>query len=218
MKLATVEQPEGTTVVAEADGEVAILRGYRDLDTLICEDEAIWRPAVEQALNDGERLGLEQLRWLPPVRRPGKVLCVALNNSANPDRIKSGPDTPAMFTKPSSALVGHRRAIVVKDSYGRVHPEPELAVVIGRGGADIAVEDAIARANASDQALGASVWGDKEEARKLAERIESGTVWINQHGTLNPMVPFGGVKDSGYGLEFGAHGLKAVANPKVITF
>lgn len=79
------------------------------------------------------------------------------------------------------------------------------------------LEDAIARANASEQGLGASVWGDADEARKVAERLESGTVWINQHGTLNPMVPFGGVKASGYGLEFGAHGLKSVAAPKVIT-
>jgi acyl-CoA reductase-like NAD-dependent aldehyde dehydrogenase len=79
------------------------------------------------------------------------------------------------------------------------------------------LDDAIARANASEQGLGASVWGDPGEARRVAERIEAGTVWINQHGTLNPMVPFGGVTASGYGLEFGAHGLKAVAAPKVIT-
>ena len=79
------------------------------------------------------------------------------------------------------------------------------------------VEDAIERANASDQALGASVWGDTKVALRVAERIVGGTVWINQHGTLNPLVPFGGVKGSGYGLEFGAHGLKAVAAPKVIT-
>ena len=79
------------------------------------------------------------------------------------------------------------------------------------------VEDVIERANDSDQALGASVWGDKERALKVAQRIESGTVWINQHGSLNPMVPFGGVKASGYGQEFGVVGLKSVAAPKVIT-
>lgn len=79
------------------------------------------------------------------------------------------------------------------------------------------LDDAITRANASDQGLGASVWGDPAQAREVAELVESGTVWINQHGTLNPLVPFGGVKASGYGLEFGAHGLKAVAAPKVIT-
>ncbi|MCK6066690.1 MULTISPECIES: aldehyde dehydrogenase family protein [Microbacterium] len=79
------------------------------------------------------------------------------------------------------------------------------------------LDDVIARANASDQALGASVWGDPEQARLIAERIQSGTVWINQHGTINPVVPFGGTKGSGYGLEFGVHGLKAVAGTKVIT-
>lgn len=79
------------------------------------------------------------------------------------------------------------------------------------------VDDAIARANSTEQGLGASLWGDPDEAFALAGRIESGTVWINQHGTLNPVVPFGGTKASGYGLEFGSHGLKAVGAPKVIT-
>ncbi|MGZ8804336.1 MAG: aldehyde dehydrogenase family protein, partial [Microbacterium sp.] len=80
------------------------------------------------------------------------------------------------------------------------------------------VEDAIARANASDQGLGASVWSnDISAALAVAHRIDAGTVWINQHGTLNPDVPFGGVKGSGYGMEFGREGLKAVAAPKVIT-
>ncbi|MBB4930544.1 acyl-CoA reductase-like NAD-dependent aldehyde dehydrogenase [Lipingzhangella halophila] len=80
------------------------------------------------------------------------------------------------------------------------------------------VADAIRRANAVEQGLGASVWSaDVEEALGVAERLQAGTVWINQHGTLNPEVPFGGVKASGYGLEFGAEGLKAVAAPKVVT-
>lgn len=79
------------------------------------------------------------------------------------------------------------------------------------------IEDVIEKANGLDAALGASVWGDKERALKVAQRIQSGTVWINQHGSLNPMVPFGGTKGSGYGQEFGVAGLKAVASPKVIT-
>ncbi|MEP6842058.1 MAG: aldehyde dehydrogenase family protein, partial [Pseudolysinimonas sp.] len=80
------------------------------------------------------------------------------------------------------------------------------------------VDDAIARANSTEQGLGASVWGDDaDETFAVAQRLEAGTVWINQHGTLNPNVPFGGVKASGYGMEFGAEGLKAVSAPKVIT-
>ncbi|QPP05930.1 aldehyde dehydrogenase family protein [Streptomyces bathyalis] len=80
------------------------------------------------------------------------------------------------------------------------------------------VDDAIARANASEQGLGASVWSDDPDAAlAVAERLEAGTVWINQHGALNPLVPFGGIKSSGYGMEFGVQGLKAVAAPKVVS-
>jgi phenylacetaldehyde dehydrogenase len=52
---------------------------------------------------------------------------------------------------------------------------------------------------------------------EVATRIEAGTVWINSHGGVNPMVPFGGVKQSGYGLEFGVEGLKALGVPQVIN-
>lgn len=80
------------------------------------------------------------------------------------------------------------------------------------------LDDAVWRANASEQGLGASVWGsDVDAAVDVAKRIQAGTVWINQHGTLNPAVPFGGTKQSGYGQEFGVAGLKAVAAPKVIS-
>jgi acyl-CoA reductase-like NAD-dependent aldehyde dehydrogenase len=80
------------------------------------------------------------------------------------------------------------------------------------------VEDAIAAANSADVGLGASVWsGNIELARRIAARIEAGTVWINQHGMVHPMVPFGGVKGSGWGSEFGIEGLKAVTRAQVIS-
>ena len=80
------------------------------------------------------------------------------------------------------------------------------------------VEDAIASANGLDVGLGASVWSsDPVEARKVALRLEAGTVWINKHGVVHPMMPFGGVKSSGYGLEFGVEGLKALGVPQVIS-
>jgi acyl-CoA reductase-like NAD-dependent aldehyde dehydrogenase len=80
------------------------------------------------------------------------------------------------------------------------------------------VETAITSANGLDAGLGASVWSaDPAEAREVAARLEAGTVWINQHGTLHPMAPFGGVKGSGYGLEFGVEGLKSVAVPQIIN-
>ncbi len=80
------------------------------------------------------------------------------------------------------------------------------------------VEEAIASANRLDAGLGASVWSsDVDKAKQVASRIQAGTVWINQHGMIHPMVPFGGIKGSGYGVEFGIEGLKSVTRPQVIS-
>jgi 2-keto-4-pentenoate hydratase/2-oxohepta-3-ene-1,7-dioic acid hydratase in catechol pathway len=88
-------------------------------------------------------LAPDRVTWRPPLLRPSKLVCLALNNSANADRILSGPDHPAVFTKAANALVGHLGAIVIKPHFGRVHPEPELAVVIGRTAREIAPAEAM---------------------------------------------------------------------------
>ncbi|MEO0778752.1 MAG: aldehyde dehydrogenase family protein, partial [Bacteroidota bacterium] len=80
------------------------------------------------------------------------------------------------------------------------------------------LDEAIRKANDTRTGLGASVWGDDlDEAARVATRIEAGTVWVNQHGAIHPMVPFGGVKESGYGVEFGVEGLKSVTQPQIIS-
>ncbi|MGU3376508.1 aldehyde dehydrogenase family protein [Chryseobacterium sp. M5A1_1a] len=80
------------------------------------------------------------------------------------------------------------------------------------------LEEAIIKANDSENGLGASVWSDDpDQAQKVAAQLEAGTVWVNQHGAIHPFVPFGGAKQSGYGVEFGIEGLKAVTVPKVIS-
>ncbi|BCW58671.1 aldehyde dehydrogenase family protein [Paenarthrobacter nicotinovorans] len=80
------------------------------------------------------------------------------------------------------------------------------------------VDEAVAKANALDVGLGASVWSsDLDAAREVASRIQAGTVWINKHGAVDPRVPFGGAKQSGYGLEFGVEGLKALGVPQIIN-
>jgi len=71
------------------------------------------------------------------------------------------------------------------------------------------VEEAVTKANASSMGLGGSVWGsDLATAKRIASRIEAGSVWINKHGAIQPNAPFGGVKQSGFGVEFGVDGLK----------
>ena len=70
------------------------------------------------------------------------------------------------------------------------------------------LEQAVAWANGVDVGLGASVWSaDRDRAKEIAARLEAGTVWVNGHGGIHPMIPFGGAKHSGYGLEFGVDGL-----------
>jgi len=71
------------------------------------------------------------------------------------------------------------------------------------------VSDAITKANSSPAGLGGPVWGpDPAEAKRVAAALECGSVWINKHGAIQPNVPFGGIKQSGVGVEFGVEGLK----------
>lgn len=80
------------------------------------------------------------------------------------------------------------------------------------------VDEAVEKANGLDVGLGASVWSsDLAAAREVASRIQAGTVWINKHGAVDPRIPFGGAKQSGYGLEFGVEGLKHLGVPQVIN-
>jgi len=79
------------------------------------------------------------------------------------------------------------------------------------------LEEALEEANRLDVGLGASVWSPNlERAREVAAQMQAGTVWINKHGAIDPRIPFGGVKQSGYGLEFGVEGLKHMGVPHVI--
>ncbi|HEY2682426.1 MAG TPA: aldehyde dehydrogenase family protein [Steroidobacteraceae bacterium] len=80
------------------------------------------------------------------------------------------------------------------------------------------VDEAVARANALEVGLGGSVWGDDaEECAKVAAKLECGTAWVNQHGVLHPLAPFGGVKSSGIGVEFNLDGLKEYTTVQVIN-
>lgn len=79
------------------------------------------------------------------------------------------------------------------------------------------VDEAVAMANATRFGLAASVWtGDPAGADAVARRLEAGTVWINSILDMTPAEPFGGVKDSGFGLENGPWGLDEYTTFKMI--
>ena len=85
---------------------------------------------------------INAIKWLPPVPNPGKICGVALNNSASNERKISAPDHPAFFIKPSSCLKAHNQPLNMRTYYGSMHPEPELAVIIGKIARDVDAVDA----------------------------------------------------------------------------
>ncbi|MFV0384282.1 aldehyde dehydrogenase family protein [Paracoccus sp. (in: a-proteobacteria)] len=79
------------------------------------------------------------------------------------------------------------------------------------------LDQVIDAANDSPNGLGGSIWTKNiEAARKLALRMECGSVWVNKHGMIQPNAPFGGVKASGLGVEFSDEGLAEYTDIQVV--
>ncbi len=79
------------------------------------------------------------------------------------------------------------------------------------------VEEVTARANATSLGLAGGIWTqDITKAHRLAEALQVGTVWVNTYNMLDPAVPFGGYKMSGWGKEGGADALDAFLKTKTV--
>ena len=79
-------------------------------------------------------------------------------------------------------------------------------------------QEAVAIANDSRYGLAGSVWtADTDRGLAVAARIKTGTFGVNQGYTMDPVAPFGGVKDSGYGRELGREGLEGYLDSKSIA-
>ncbi|WP_027794533.1 aldehyde dehydrogenase family protein [Paraburkholderia acidipaludis] len=78
-------------------------------------------------------------------------------------------------------------------------------------------EEALRLANDSQYGLAASLWtNDLRAAMKLVREIDAGTVWVNSHVPLDPSMPFGGMKQSGIGREFGKGAVESFTETKSV--
>ncbi|MCG7400353.1 aldehyde dehydrogenase family protein [Caballeronia zhejiangensis] len=78
-------------------------------------------------------------------------------------------------------------------------------------------DDAVFQGNDTDYGLAAAVWTrDVSRAHKVARALKAGRVWINTYGEADPVMAFGGYKQSGTGREFGAESIEAYTQTKAV--
>ncbi len=150
--------------------------------------------------------GLDEASILGPVQNEmqfNKVRELVDDARAHGGRILTGGapmDRPGYFYPITLvADVDHGVRLVDEEQFG-----PALPIIRYSD-----IDEVVARANRNPAGLGGSVWSsDAEKAKRYAMQLECGSVWINKHGTIQPNAPFGGVKQSGIGVEFGTEGLK----------
>jgi succinate-semialdehyde dehydrogenase / glutarate-semialdehyde dehydrogenase len=78
-------------------------------------------------------------------------------------------------------------------------------------------EDAVRIANDTIFGLGAAVFTkDMKRGERVARKLEAGSTFVNSSVASDPRLPFGGIKESGYGRELGSYGIKEFVNAKTV--
>ena len=116
---------------------------------------------------------------------------------------------PGFYVEPTVISgVSRTSAVYAEETFG------PLAFVFQVGSLDEAIEVA----NDTPFGLGASCWTTNEaEQERLAARIEAGAVFFNTPVASDPRLPFGGIKQSGYGRELSAAGMREFLNAKTVV-
>ena len=79
-------------------------------------------------------------------------------------------------------------------------------------------EQVVSMANDTRYGLAAGVWTQNvATAHQMAARIQAGTVWVNSYGVFDPSMPFGGMKESGWGREMGHNALDNYLETKSVV-
>jgi acylpyruvate hydrolase len=136
MRFANVEV-DGLVRAARIEGEVANLLLAQSISAGF--DFAALRDSTSE-----KSVSTAEVRFLPPVIRPGKVICLGLNFKAHAEEAgRELPDYPVLFTKFTESIIGPYEGIVVPPESQMVDYEAELAVVIGKHARRVKAEDAL---------------------------------------------------------------------------
>jgi 2-keto-4-pentenoate hydratase/2-oxohepta-3-ene-1,7-dioic acid hydratase in catechol pathway len=143
MRLVSFERADGSVSFGTTDGRVVQDAGA-ELGSRFADLAAVLaKGATAELAGAGPVLDLADVRLLPPIPAPGKILCIGLNYL--PHILETGrarPDQPSIFTRYAESLVGHGAPLVRPTASHKFDYEGELAVVIGKAGRHIRQGDA----------------------------------------------------------------------------
>lgn len=180
MRLASLSVDGRPLLAALVDGVYVDLTGAdpslgADVGALLRTGEG-WRLRAERAAQSAAPVP-DGFAHRPVVPRPGKVLCLGLNDVDH--AAEAGlpvPTVPVVFARVASSLIGHGQPMVRPVESDQLDYEVELAVIIGRGGRRIAPEDALAHV------AGYTVFNDGS-VRDFQVRTPQWMLGKNFHGT-----------------------------------
>jgi acylpyruvate hydrolase len=135
-------EKDGKAFLGVREGGAIRTLGEATLEELLAQGVDLRKWAATQ---QGGRVEAEDgLKFLPPLRRPTKILCVGLNfKDHSKESNFEQPDYPTMFLRLNTSLVAHNAPIVRPRVSDSLDYEGEIAVVLGKGGRHIRKEDAL---------------------------------------------------------------------------
>jgi acylpyruvate hydrolase len=143
MRFVNFEQ-EGQATLGVREGKQVRVIGNESLESLLGRGADL--AAVAQRRSNARIVDAEGLKFLPPLQRPPKIICVGLNFADHTSESKyAQPDYPTLFFRVHTSLIAHEQPMVrprVPDSEG-LDFEGEIAVILGKGGRHIAKDDAL---------------------------------------------------------------------------
>ena len=165
--------------------------------------------AKEVVIGDGLKPGTQMgpICNSPQHQKVKNLLADALQRGGTKLDSSKLPDLPGYFQQPTIVTdLSDDAPLVAEEQFG-----PLLPVLSYDD-----TREAITRINRSEFGLGGSVWStDPDRAAAIADQLECGTSWVNQHSLTDPSVPFSGIKSSGLGSANGQEGLEEFTRVRV---